>query len=115
LDALFEFETQLLLMRIAKLVIEIAGLALVGQGLVYVLTRGIGQDPSRNFFYRVLQITVSPFTWLVRKVTPRVVDDRHIPIAVFGVLAFAYAFVLFGIANACISHGYTVAECRRIR
>jgi hypothetical protein len=110
-----ELPTQLFIIRSIKLVIEIAGLALVGQGLVYVLTRGIGQDPGRNFFYRTLQTVVSPFTWLVRRLTPKVVADRHIPIAVFGLLAFAYIFVLFTLTNTCISHGYTAAECRQLK
>jgi len=110
----FAFETQLLLIRAIKLIIEIAGLALVGQGVVYVLSRGIGQNPARNFFYRALKTVVSPFTWFVRRFTPKIVDDRHIPIAVLGLLAFAYIWVLFVLANACIGHGLTIAECRQL-
>jgi len=112
---MFAFETELFLIRAIKLVIEIAGLALVGQGLVHVLTRGVGQDPARNVFYRTLKAIVSPFTWLVRRLTPKVVDDKHIPVAVFGLLAFAYVAVLFMLANTCISHGLTIADCQRVR
>lgn len=112
---MFSFETELFLIRALKLVIEIAGLALIGQGLVYVLSRGVGQDPARNFFYRALKTVVSPFSWLVRRVTPKVVDDKHIPIAVLGLLAFAYVWVLFMLASACIGHGLTIAECQRIK
>jgi hypothetical protein len=113
--AVFEFTTQLFLIRAIKLVIEIAGLALVGQGVVFILTRGIGQDPASNFFYQALKTVVSPFTWLVRRMTPKVVADRHIPLAVFGLLAFAYVWIVFTLANVCISHGYTVVECRELK
>jgi hypothetical protein len=110
----FAFETELFLIRTVKLVIEIAGLALIGQALVYALSRVVGQDPSGNFFYRTLKTIVSPFSWLVRRVTPKVVDDKHIPIAVFGLLAIAYVWVLFMLADVCIGHGLTIAQCQGV-
>ena len=71
-----ELGTSLLLLRIVKLVLEICLLALVGQGIVFVLVRGIGQDAKRNFFYRVLETVSSPFVKLARYITPRFVPDR---------------------------------------
>lgn len=105
--------TTLFLLRLVKLVLEIALLALVGQGIVWALIRTMGpQDPDRNVFYRTLATIVMPFTWLVRKITPRFVADRHIPWAVLGLLVFGYAWTLFSIANACIGQGLTIVECR---
>jgi len=75
-----ELGTSLLLLRIVKLVLEICLLALVGQGIVFVLVRGIGQDAKRNFFYRVLETVSSPFVKLARYITPRFVPDRHLPL-----------------------------------
>ena len=55
-------------LNIAQLVLYIALLALVGQGVLYVLA---GAKRDRNIFYQLLQIVSKPFTLLVRKLTPR--------------------------------------------
>jgi hypothetical protein len=105
----------LFLLRLVKLVLEIALLALVGQGVMWALIRAVGQDPANNFFYRMLQVVVSPFTRIVRLITPKFVADRHVPWAVLGLLVVGYVWTLFAIANACIGHGLPIAECRRVR
>jgi hypothetical protein len=97
--------------RLVKLVLEVALLALAGQGIASVLIRASGQDPQANLFHRVLRTIASPFTWLVRRITPPVVADRHVPLATFALLLVAYAAVLFTIADTCIRHGLAVAEC----
>jgi hypothetical protein len=106
-----DFGTSLLLLRIVKLILEICLLALVGQGIVYVLIRGIGQDAQRNFFYRILETISAPFVKLARWITPRFVQDRHLPFVVLSLMAVGYAATLFSIANLCISHGLAVAQC----
>jgi hypothetical protein len=108
--------TTIFLLRIVRTVLEIALFALVGQGIVWVLIRAMGQqDPQSNFFYRTLATIVMPFTWLVRKITPAFVADRHIPFAVLALLVVGYAWTLFAFANACIAQGLTIAECRQVR
>lgn len=107
--------TTLFILRLIKLILEIALLALVGQGIAWAMIRGIGQDPSTNVFYRTLQTVVSPFIWVLRRITPKFVIDRHLPWALLGLLAAGYVVTLFAVANACISHGVTVAECQQIR
>jgi hypothetical protein len=101
----------LFLLRLVKLMIEIAALALVGQGVVYVLTRAVGADPARNVFYRALEVIAAPMVKLARWVTPRVVADRHVPLAALGLLVVAYFATLFGIANTCVGMGLPVREC----
>lgn len=110
-----ELASQLFVPRLVKLVLEIALLALAGQGLVWVLIRAVGQDPTRNPFYRVLGVVASPFTRLARAVTPKFVLDRHLAFGVFFLLAAAYVITLFTIADRCIQHGVTVAVCQDIR
>jgi predicted NBD/HSP70 family sugar kinase len=104
----------LFVLRLVKLVLEIALLALAGQGIVWVLIRAAGQAAERNFAYRALQTIATPFTRLVRLVTPKLVLDRHVPWATAALLAVAYAWVLFTIANTCIGAGLTIAECQRL-
>lgn len=110
-DVMPELPTILFAWRICKLVLEICLLALAGQGVATLLIRATGQDPRNNLFHRLLATVSSPFTWLVRRITPNVVADRHVPLATFTLLLVAYAAVLFAIADACISHGLTVAAC----
>jgi hypothetical protein len=105
----------LFVLRLVKLVLEIALLALVGQAILWAMIRGVGRDPSTNVFYRVLSVIVSPFVKAVRLVTPRFVADRHVPWAVFGLLVVGYAWTLFAIANACIGQGMTIAQCQGVR
>jgi hypothetical protein len=106
-----DLATSLFVWRLVKLVLEVCLLALAGQGIASVLIRATGADPEQNFFHRVLRTVSSPFTWLVRRITPPFVADRHVPLATFGLLAVAYAAVLFAIADTCIRHGLAVAEC----
>src|SRR5512145_2711538 len=108
--------TALFLLRLVKLVLEIALFALIGQGIVYVLIRAMSQqDPRSNVFYRTLATIVSPFTWVVRRITPAVVRDRHVPWAVLGLLLVAYVWTLFAVANACVAQGLTLAQCQQVR
>ena len=107
--------TALFTLRLVKLVLEIALLALIGQGIVWALIRAMGQDPAGNVFYKTLQAIALPFTWLVRKITPRFIADRHVPWAVLGLLVIGYVATLFSIANTCIGLGLTIAQCQEVR
>jgi len=83
-----------------QLILYIALLALVGQGVLYVLT-GVRRDT--NVFYRLLQVIAKPFTRPVRWITPRQVDDRHVPLVTFFLLLIVYTVVTFEKIDLCIS------------
>jgi cytochrome b561 len=89
-------------LNIAQLVLYIALLALVGQGALYVLA---GPKRENNLFYQLLQILSKPFTLLVRKITPRQVADRHVPVVTFFLLLIVYAVVTFEKIALCIETG----------
>jgi hypothetical protein len=89
-------------LNIAQLVLYIALLALVGQGLLYVLA---GAKRDGNIFYQLLQIVSKPFTLLVRKITPAQVADRHVPVVTFFLLLIAYAVVTFEKIALCVEAG----------
>lgn len=65
---------------VLKALLEIAGLALLGQGLLYVLA---GAQRERNVFYGILRTMTSPAVRLTRLITPRFVADAHIGLAAF--------------------------------
>ena len=87
-------------LNIVQLVLYIALLALVGQGALYVLA---GPRRDGNFFYRLLQVISKPFTVPVRWITPKQVDDRHVPVVTFLLLLIAYAVVTFEKINLCMA------------
>ncbi len=87
-------------LNVVQLVLYIALLALVGQGVLYVLA---GPKRESNFFYKLLQVLSKPFTLPMRKITPRQVADEHVPIVTFFLLVILYAVVTFERADLCIS------------
>ena len=89
-------------LNIAQLVLYIALLALLGQGALYVLA---GPKRENNFFYQLLQILSKPFTLLVRKITPRQVADKHVPVVTFFLLLIVYAVVTFEKIALCVESG----------
>ena len=90
-----------------QLVLYIALLALLGQGVLFLLA---GARRESNFFYRLLQVVARPFTLPVRWITPRQVDDRHVPIVTFMLLLVIYAVVTFEKINLCVSQN--MAGCK---
>lgn len=87
-----------LTISVLKAIIEVALLALFAQGLVGVFNWNRRHD---NFIFQLLGIIAKPFVTLVRRVTPKVVLDRHIPIATFLVLVFAWLGVGLWKISAC--------------
>jgi len=98
-------------LRLVQLLLAIPLLALAGQGVVFMIARSMGQDVSANFFFRILETVVMPFTRLARLITPRRISDRQLPMVVLSLLAVGYIWVMFAIADACTSHGLPVAQC----
>ena len=97
----------LTLLNALQLVLYIALLALLGQGLLFVLA---GAKRETNVFYQLLRIVSKPFTWLVRSITPRQVADRNVPILTFALLVLAYMVVTLEKISLCVSLG--MAGCR---
>jgi len=86
-------------LNLAQLVLYIALLALLGQGLLFVLA---GPKRETNIFYQLLRIVPRPFVALVRRLTPAKVADRHVPLVTFGLLLIVYAVVTFEKISLCV-------------
>lgn len=97
----------LLVVSSVKLVAEIALMALLGQGLLGLLA---GAKRDSNFFYKLLQVLTGPFTKGMRLIAPRVVLDRHIPVATFVLLAMVWVVATIVKINLCLQIG--VEQCR---
>jgi hypothetical protein len=75
----------LMLVAILKALLEVAGLALLGQGVLYLMA-GAGRE--QNFFYRLLKLIGSPAVWVARLISPRrLVPDAYITAAAFFLVA----------------------------
>lgn len=97
-------------LNLIQLVLYIALLALAGQGLLYVLA---GARRDTNVFYKLLQVVGKPFTWLVRKMTPKQISDTQVPLVTFLLLLVVYAVVTFERADLCVTSGLLGQEgCR---
>ena len=92
----------LTLLNILQLVLYIALLSLLGQGVLYVLA---GSRRESNFFYKLLQLMAKPFTWPTRKITPTQIADQHVPFVTFFLLLVMYAIVTFERADLCVTSG----------
>ena len=77
-----------------QLVVAIALMALIGQGVLYILA---GREREKNLFYQVVRIIPSPFVKLTRLVTPKVFEDRVIPFATFCILSAIFLWLAFAI------------------
>jgi hypothetical protein len=110
---LADLDSTLFWLRLLQLLLAIPLLALVGQGLVWVLARAFGQPPAQNFFYRLLQTIASPVVKACRWISPRFVADGQVPWVALSLLAVAYVWTMIAIANVCIGAGLGVAQCLR--
>jgi hypothetical protein len=77
---------------ILKALTEVAGVAFLGQGLLWVLA---GAKRDQNIVYNLFKAVTSPVTRFTRIITPRVIVDAHI-----GLVAFFLLIVLWLILTA---------------
>ncbi len=94
-------------LNLIQLILYIPLLALLGQGALYVLA---GAKRDANFFYRLLQLLSKPFTVVVRKLTPALVADSHVPIVTFFLVLILYVVVTFERIDLCMRIG--LEQCR---
>ena len=97
----------LLLTSSLKLIAEIALLSLAGQWVLGLLA---GPRREGNFFYQLLQILTRPFVKLTRLISPRVVLDRHIPLATFLLLLSLWLVVTILRIQHCLEIGVQLCK-----
>lgn len=85
-----------LLLRAIKAILEVAGFAYIGQGVVAIFA---GSRRQENFVYQIFQILTNPFTKATRFVMPRFIPDRHIPFVAFGLLLWLWFFTILALAG----------------
>jgi len=106
-----DFSSTLFWLRLVQLVLSIPLLALVGQGVIFLIAHSVGQDVKTNLFFRILDTVVMPFARLARLITPKMIGDRQLPLVILSLLLVGYVWIMMAIANLCVSHGVAVAQC----
>ena len=100
-------QTELLIFIIVKALLELGGLFLFGQGVLYLMA-GKGRD--RNWIYQMFRVLTGPMTKFARFVTPKAVVDRHIPYVAFLLVLWAWLFLVFWLLPELC--GSDAVDCR---
>jgi len=77
---------------VLKALTEVAGVAFLGQGVLWVIA---GAKRDQNIVYNLFKTITSPVTRFTRLITPRVIIDAHI-----GLVAFFLLIVLWLVLTA---------------
>lgn len=88
---------------ILKALAEIAGVAFLGQGILWVIA---GSKRGDNLVYKLFQTLTSPVTRVTRLITPRVVLDQHIGMVAFFLVMVIWLGLLVFKAQTCVALGY---------
>lgn len=88
-----------LLLVIVHTLILVAGLSLLGQGIVGIFN---WRRRHENFVYQLFSIISRPVVSFVRLITPRVILDEHVPLVAFLLLLFGYFGIGLWHREACL-------------
>lgn len=100
---------ELMVLTILKALVELAGLFLLGQGMLYLLA---GEKREGNYFYQLLKMLTRPVIRAARFITPKFVIDRHIPYVTALILFWLWLLLIMMMAQVCRSTG---VDCRALK
>jgi hypothetical protein len=92
----------LLLVSAARALVEVAGFALIGQGVLALLA---GKQRHANLFYKILEIITGPVVRAVRFITPRFILSAHVPLLTFFLLFWLWILLAVAKRTLCGLHG----------
>ncbi len=99
---------ELFIVGALRAVVEVALLALLGQGLVGFLA---GASRRKNPIYALFSIIVRPPVRLMRCIAPQAIIDRHLPYLTFFVLFWLWILLAYGKRSLCASGGLGGSVC----
>ena len=92
----------MLLLSLVRVLVEVAGFALLGQGVLALLA---GNRRHDNPVYRLFALVTAPAVRAVRLVTPRFILDRHLPFVAFFLLFWLWLGLAFAKRTICLVNG----------
>jgi hypothetical protein len=81
---------ELIIFGILRAMVEVALLALLGQGILALLS---GAQKATNPIYRLFALVTRPVIRAARLITPRPILDRHLPVVTFLLLLWLWIFL----------------------
>ncbi|HEX5637816.1 MAG TPA: hypothetical protein VFY78_12050 [Gammaproteobacteria bacterium] len=92
------FSTELFIVSALKAVVEVAGMALLGQGLIGLLA---GKAKQGNFVYRIFLVITTPIYRLARALSPRFIADAHMGLASFFIVFWLWVGLVYAKGYVC--------------
>lgn len=93
---------ELFVISALRALVEVALLALLGQGLLALLA---GARRATNPIYRLFQIVTQPVLKGVRFITPKAILDKHLPFAAFFALFWIWILLAYAKRSLCQIEG----------
>lgn len=94
--------TDILLVSIARALVEVAGMLLLGQGVLWLFGP---KARDGNFVYDLFKLGTRPIVKVTRAISPRFVHDAHIGLLAFLILAWLWLGLAFAKRYLCVSQG----------
>jgi len=92
----------LILVQLARVLVEVAGFALLGRGILALLA---GKSRHENLFYKLLETITRPAVKSVRWLAPRLIIDAHVPMLTFFLLFWLWIALAIAKRYLCGLHG----------
>lgn len=97
----------LLAVVIAKSLIELSLMFIVARFILGLLA---GAKRQTNVFWQLLDVAAKPALWLTRRVSPKLILDRHIPLAAASWLLVAWVLVVKLKIDLCLQLGASACQ-----
>ena len=94
--------TDILLVSIARAVVEVAGLLLLGQGILWIFGP---KARDGNFVYDLFKKGTTPLVKLTRAITPRFIHDAHVGLITFLILLWLWFGLAYAKHQMCLARG----------
>ncbi len=93
---------ELQIITILRALVEVAGMFLLAQGILFVLAGG---TRDKNIVYQLFRIITRPVVQAIRFITPKVIVDKHIPFVAFFVLFWLWILLAYVKQVVCDLNG----------
>ncbi len=94
----------LFIVSLLRALVEVALLALLGQGVLALLAGGRRHN---NFVYRLFLVITGPVMKVSRWITPKVIIDKHLPFVAFFLLFWLWIMLAWIKRELCVLSGLT--------
>jgi hypothetical protein len=94
--------TDILLVSMARALVEVAGLLMLGQGILWLFGP---KARDGNFIYDLFKKGTRPIIRLTRAITPRFVHDAHVGMVAFFILVWLWLGLAYAKRYMCVIQG----------